>query len=391
MTYLYLDDEITTSLRSYVRRVAPKEGDLTIETVRPSAFAEQIEAAMRGSFDGMILDLRLDKVAGEDGVQADYRAPALAQEIRTRAAEELLDEDGTGDENRGRSEFPIALWSTDMRLRQSYDRDKTSHDLFDLLCVKEHLVSTDPSVPDEEKAPAVAQRLRSLVTGYQTIKALRDETDEGDEQFFRFLGFDAPPDGVDERLYRYVLSEAPPRERPAHEYARFIQREVLESAGPLLDRQTVAARLGVDVAGSDDFGELLGRFDEAAYSGVFHEGWPRWWSDVVEEVAEVLIGASLRPLTAPERVEHLSAATGLDGLVAAEPITADDTTDFWVVCQATNRPLNPRDGFVLETGRRYPWQRDKYVSRYAAENRMLSRRHLRLTVSERERADALFS
>lgn len=249
-------------------------------------------------------------------------------------------------------------------------------------------MSTDPAVPEEEKAPMVGLRLQSLVTGYRKIQELRDETD-GDERFYRFLGFSEPPDHLDERLSEFALSDVPPTERPAHEYARFIRRQVLESAGPLIDRRTLAARLGVDVEASEDFDELVQAFDDAIYRGVFREGWLRWWAEVTEDLAENLVEESLRSLTAPERVERLTKATGLGKLRAAEPISEGDSSAFWVVCQATDRPLDPRDGFVLDSGRRYPWQRDKYVSRYAVENKMLGRRHLRLTVSERERASAL--
>ena len=393
MTYLYLDDESDTSLRSFIRRVAPEGGDLIINPARPGSFAEQIEAAMQGEFDGLILDLRLDKIANEGGAKADYRAPTLAQEIRTRAAEKLHGGDDEGgddmdEEERGKSEFPIVLWSTEPRLRKSYDRDKTSHDLFDLICDKGDLLSTDPTVPEEEKAPMVGVRLQSLVAGYRKIQALRDETGN-DERFYRFLGFSEPPDDLDERLSEFALSDVPPAERPAHEYARFVRRQVLESEGPLIDRRTLAARLGVDTGSSEDFDELVQTFDDAIYRGVFCEGWPRWWSEGAEELAEDLIEESLRSLTASERVHLLSRATGLSRLRAAEPIAEGDSSAFWVVCQATDRPLDPRDGFVLDSGRRYPWQRDKYVSRQAVENRVLGRRHLRLTVSERERASVL--
>ncbi len=386
MKYLYLDDEIDSSLRAYTRQVAPEGGALSIEPAHPGAYNDQIESAMGEEYDGLILDLRLDLATSADGTRADYRAPTLAQEIRTRAAEDLL-----GESHRGRGEYPIALWSTDERLDQSYARDNTSHDLFDLLCVKEHLVSDSPDVPSEKKAPAVGRRLCSLVEGYRRIKALRTEIGP-EEQFYRYLGFEAVPDFLDERLAQLVPFDSAPENRPAHEYARFIRREVLESAGPLLDRRTMAAQLGIDAERSDDFDLLLERvFGEAVYTGVFHEGWPRWWAEPVQDLTEKLAGTELRALAAPERVAILHGATALEGLHPAEPLVEGDGNEFWVVCRATDRGIDPRDGFVVDTGRRYPWQRDQYVSRYAVQQRLLTRRHLRLTITERERADALFA
>jgi hypothetical protein len=157
----------------------------------------------------------------------------------------------------------------------------------------------------------------------------------------------------------------------------------------------VAARLGIDAGSSDDFDTLLDRsFSGASYTGPFYAGWPRWWSEPVESAWATLTGrepGELRSMTADERVAGIKGASGLAGLVAAVPTTAGESTEFWVTCQITGRPLDPGDGFVLDAGRRYPWQRDQYVSEDAVRRNLLAERRWRLATSERERARELLS
>lgn len=389
VTYLYLDDEDPERVRPFTRAVKRGVGGLDIVLDHPSPYRDQIDELERKDFDGLILDLRLDQFTGwaaegEDAEKADYRAATLAQEIRTRAAEHSAKKG-----ERGRGEYPIVLWSTDERLDESYERDHTSHNLFDLLCVKGHITSDEEGVADEKKAPWVARRLLALAEGYDAVAATRDEVGRKKGQFYRFLGFDERPEFLDERVANLEPFDQRLLFRPAHEYARFIRRELLETTGPLIDRATLAARFGIDVATSKDTDRL---FDEhlsgAAYKGPFALGWPRWWARLVEDVWRDLIGAdnALRPLPASERVELLREHTGLRRLHAAIPQLPDQSSRFWVSCRATGAPIDPRDGFVLDSQNRFPWQGDEYVSLQAV-LRGLRETGLRLSPSERKRAE----
>ena len=164
--------------------------------------------------------------------------------------------------------------------------------------------------------------------------------------------------------------------------------------GPLIDKRTLAARLGVDFQRSDDFDRLIEQhFAEAAYEGPFAQGWPRWWASLVESVWRKLSdkdgsAASLKSLPANERVERLCEHTKLHDLYAATPLDNDGSTRYWVVCEATQRPLDPREGFVLETQRQFSWQWDKYVSFYAVRQGLHNQQGLLLTPSEHRRAKA---
>lgn len=391
-TYLYLDDEKPETVEPYIEEVEDYAEPLTIRLAHPKLYQHQIEEVMEGGYDGIILDLRLDRAPNPDpdseGKRADYRASTLAQEIRTRAAESSAKK-----ARRGRGECPIVLWSTDDRLDTSYTRDHTSHDLFDLLCVKQDIVSDEPSVPEEKKAPWVARRLVALAEGYDTIGYVRDKVGLKSRQFYRFLGFEERPTFLDQRLAELDPFRDPQsRFRPAHEYARFILRELLEATGPLIDRPTLAARLGIDEARSPAFDEVLeSLFSEAEYTGPFAAGWPRWWASKVDEAWVALLDkpGPLRSTPADERVAILKEKGGVNKIAPADPIAAGGSTTYWVVCRATGRPLDPREGFVLETRRKFPWQGDEYVSSAAVLQGLLSQSDLILAPSEQRRADLL--
>ena len=377
-------------MNPYVRAVAKHDKSLTINLDHPKQYGMRINELFRNDFDGLILDLRLDMYLdkqAEKAYKADYRASTLAQEIRTRAAEH------SSTMKRGQGEYPIVLWSTDHRLDTSYNRDHTSHDLFDLLCVKEHIVSDDEEIPREKKAPWVAKRLIALADGYDEISAIRNEVGRRKGQFFRFLGFEDAPGFLDDRLIKLEIFDHRNFYRPTHEYARFIRKELLETTGPLIDKPTLVARLGIDISRSKDFDLLLAEhFAEAAYSGPFAQGWPRWWAQRVEDVWQELAGKGgntdfLRPVPAHKRVERLRESTGLKKLFAVSPLAEGGSTRYWVVCQATQRPLDPREGFVLETRKQFPWQADKYVSLHAVRKGLRIQGGLGLASFEQKRAE----
>jgi len=365
-TYLYLDDGDQAESSAFSNAVLNATPELQINLEYPSEFSKQISQVTEASFsaDGLILDLRLDQLAhpiNDDKRQADYRAPSPAQEIRTRAAE------------RGQREFPIVLWSFDERLKESYRKDHTSHDLFDLIVVKEDL-------SDDVVARTVGRRLLSLVEGYQDIVRVRDNEPRRVGWFYRLLGFDAIDDAsfLDPRLLEYFDSPDD-IERPAHEYARFVIRHLLERSGPLIDRLLLTSRLGLDLEASSDIEKLFEQiFVDAKYQGVFQGGWERWWAFKVEEIwnREASDAGPLRTLKAGERVEKLKALTGFKNLAPAELLHPDYSTRYWAICQELKTPLDPRDSLLLRQNKQYPWQSEQFVSFEAYRQRLVSRRDI---------------
>jgi hypothetical protein len=365
--YIYLDDEPPAEVRGYVREVEGATTGLSITHYSPKSYPQQVPFLRKqertGELDGLILDLRLDEFPDwevEDGKKAEYRAATLAQEIRTRATERLI------------GEYPIVLWSTDERLRRSYTRDDTSHDLFDYKVIK-------GDIEDVDRAALIAIRLKSLVDGYREIRAIRSTLRAGNDRVFRFLGFTKQPEFFDERISSvFAMREGP---IPAHEYSRFILRELLESPGPLIDKRILSARLGIDVDRSPDFGKLVVKlFGGAEYKGPFREGWPRWWAALVDEIWYGLKGApgALRSTAAKDRVMFLRSRSRLKGLEHAVPLQDHYSTKYWTICCATGRPLDPRDGYLLDQQPHYPWQDRLYVSLEAELTGVLRQKHLRI-------------
>lgn len=341
------------------------DDELQIEPVYPSSFGEQRKWLREEEPDGVILDLWLDKYAPPPGQESqekqDYRALSLAQELRTRATE------------RNVGEFPIVLFSYDNKLDYSYNRDDTGHDLFDLKCLKGSLEEFG------NKSKEVATRLVSLSKGYKKILDARSRKGGEGAQFYRFLGYDTDPGFLDPRILAYFEGRETPI--PAHEYARFILTQLLESpdhlkhpleiSGPLIPEDILAARLGVDVEQSDGWNQVLNSLpEEIRYSGPFSEGWERWWASPVEEWWESLPRSSspLRRVEAEQRVEILKEDLGIDGLTAATPIVEAYSSEFWTVCQGSRTskpvkdPLDPIDGFTLSRKDKKPWQDELYIS-----------------------------
>src|SRR5687767_9502923 len=94
INFLCVDDAGDDKTHSYLDFISDQSDRLTIEPSQPDEFSLQISILKKRlkpdegiGFDGLILDLRLDG----QGSKAHYRAPALAQEIHTRAVETASD------------------------------------------------------------------------------------------------------------------------------------------------------------------------------------------------------------------------------------------------------------------------------------------------------------
>lgn len=360
--YLYIDDGPLDESSTYAGYVMErdKSGQLSIEVKHPTDFAVQIEHIEQALSmkHGLILDLRLDQQAQKDLEgnlkKVDYRATSLAQEIRTRAAE------------RTHGEFPILLWSFERWLQESFVQDQTSHDLFDLTIKKERLL--EPPI-----ANGMAQKMIALAQGYPIIESIRDTYMLNEGWFHHILGFENLEEAffLDTRILENFDNINPRKKKPAHEFAFFLTRHLLEANSPLLNANVVAARLGIDITNSTDFDRLLNElFIGAKYTGIFSGGWDRWWGYLLEQKWNDLVENKnpLRSLSALKRVELLRQFSGLQNLVEAQPIRPEYSTEYWTVCQKTQKPIDPRDGFLLKRSIAYPWQEQSLVSLEAFES-----------------------
>lgn len=150
----------------------------------------------------------------------------------------------------------------------------------------------------------------------------------------------------------------------AHEYSRLIVEMIL-APGPLLTEEVLAARLGIDKDKSPDWAAFLAQLPpNAKYKGVFHEAWPRWWSDIVEEKWWYSVVGKFDSLIghrASERVERLKQYTGLEHLYPPKPIKERLSERFDTICEYYRKPLDVSDGIMI--GQDDPtWHERRYIS-----------------------------
>ncbi len=204
----------------------------------------------KDQFDGIILDLKLDDLPNSNGKRADFRGTSLAQEIRTRQKEGSM------------NSFPIILFSANDKTQQALEN--SGKDLFDILINK--------SMLDDIAFSRFTPQLIDLSDGYKRLTdsslAIINEVLQIDEMILdsRFVG-------------EYNKN----KECPVHIQSRFLITEFLTKQGLVIDEDVLAARLGIDKSNSDDWPNLLKRLSEAKYQGVFCNGWPRWWMQLVEQ------------------------------------------------------------------------------------------------------------
>lgn len=362
--FLCIDDEAgsVSRLANTLNRY-----NITIEVKPPKAFdaqvAEVASMAIDNKIDGALLDLRLDD-RKNSSVDVHYSAPALAQQLRQLQA----------NVDTRVPEFPIVLWSVEEKISHSYSPDTTSHDLFDLVCSKEEVV---------EDAPGLARKLYSVGAAYKKIADARVR--KCDLKYL--LGV---PEGIELDPRLTTATSLAPR-APLYEVARFLKRKLVSRPGPLIDENTVLARLGVDGESPDKVGLLSKLTAVCGYKGPFYEGWSRWWSHGVDQVW-LSIAPDKRRLSKilpAERVSSLSSYFGLHGLVPSRVI--DDTYSPYVAvaCDCTGRAIDPIDGFIVADELREPWHARRYVSRQVASNPAQFNFRSQLEPHEQQRLAAL--
>ena len=339
----YLDDEKEDLTIPYKKKLEIT-GLLDINLKKPYNFEKELDRLIEElkSCDALILDLQLDGPQEEDsdkeGKDANedekkfkvrYQAPPLAQMIRTLASEGEI------------PDLPIILCSTEDKVKDSFNRDFTSHDLFDWTFLKDDI--------DEE----TINKIVSLIDGYQILN-------KNKKDFSTSLGRDY--NELDQRiLSRFIIEDNP----PTHEIARVIFKDIVQPTGLLINERTLAARLGVDMSKNVGCCNAFidKHFSKTKYDGVFHTSWNRWWNDRVNDVFEEITNENLASLDANLRVSLLIEKTEFKDLIVAEPIELFESTNYWNICEITEKPLDPFEGFKI-SGKEEPkpWQDYAFVS-----------------------------
>lgn len=331
--YFYIDDDPQSS-----SKIQGFECDnLTIKVVQHQNSWEEQMLYLKNNeqyIDGLILDLKLDDYQNKDHIRASFRGTSLAQEIRTRQKECAL------------KGFPIILFSANDKVELALEN--SGKDLFDIYIDKSNICDKSFSI--------YTSQMISLVKGYCKLQSSKND----DEIFC-----------IDRSLLdsRFLSEFDSLKSSPTHIQARFLITELLEKQGLLLNEDVLAARLGIDKEKSNDWNLLKMKLVHTQYKGVFSEGWTRWWMPLIDVwwSKELKANVLLRTTNAKERVERIQDFYHLNDLTVAERIDKSNSDEFWTVCMAYNRPLDPVDGLLIQgQDNLYPWQEPTYVSIDAA-------------------------
>ncbi|WP_286736646.1 MULTISPECIES: hypothetical protein [Sphingobacterium] len=355
--YIYVDDENDESVSSLINGFTDT-GLVEVHqlSIKKRMNFSELESLINSKivdekYNGLLIDLRLD---GEGPNQLEYSAISISAELRAVSARKDI------------PSFPIVLCSTLPKIKETYKSDKTSHDLFDYTFRK----SEDP---DYER---FSRKLKALAEGY---KELAFDTTSLNQIFQR-----EDLKNLDQRIFERFYNQdiiVP------YDFAHFTVKTLFHCTNPLIKETVLAARLGIDIEASGaHWKELLLKFEDCKFKGLFSEGWNRWWADMLNKRLKEISGKNFSFLKAEERVLILKDFFSIDGIVAAEPIKFNTSKEFWTICEATKCPLDPLEGFKVKLSHELKvWQEPKYISLYAVLERLGAKKGIEPHFSEIER------
>ncbi len=245
----------------------------------------------------------------ESHLNKDYKATPLALQLRDYTFENVA------------KDFPIVLLSHENKIT-GYDDDVTAHNLFDYRLTKQEVA----------EHPEHRQKMLSLVKGYQRMIKNWTKKSERWATFFTL--------NKEERVVvAYQAIRELDKVKAPHQVAQQILRYVIDRQGILLDEDNVLAQLGVTKAGND-IEPLFARLktDKVIYSGVFSEGWTRWWQHRLWDWEKQICDEALGNLTAKERVACLNEKLGLNLSPAISRWQEHTDALFAYACDSCHQP-----------------------------------------------------
>lgn len=345
LTYLYLDDNDRVTREGDVELINNVSSRIIIKTEYPNSWHIMSNQILNNLEDinGIIFDWELTNKSedAKNGCEdVDYSAESLAEHIRVSIT------------LNNKKDIPIILCSANKNNSLSSLRKKehTSNDLFDLTFIKNDLFYKN--VDDAEAQLYDLAQIYNVLQSkkLKNIEIFNLSIDELEYVDFRFIDY------VDE-IYN---------NKSTHDFVQFLLREFIEKEGILIDENILIARLGIDKEKSGQSWQKLKEiiFDNLIYKGVLSVGWENFWGFKLEKWwSESIHSENLRLVSANKRVELLNERLGLD-LKVSEKIKYCNSNEFWTVCYATKKPLDPVDGYMIANKSKYPWQEIQYVSAY---------------------------
>jgi len=288
------------------------------------------------------LDYRLDEDVGSLSPDQTYKASAVAQQLRDKAVASPADD------------FPIVLVSAEEKIKEMFDPDRTAHDLFDRVLVKEDI---------NKDASAARTEILSLIGAYQVLTV---------DPRYKLETFLAA--GPEDRIFVDIQELKIPVETAAapHQVVGFVLKHLIAKPGLLLDAADAGARMGIT---PQSFEAVQAKLADAKlqYSGQLSDGWPRWWTHRLDAWLTKLLDARPVTLTASERAERLGLSIDVPLEAARSPWTGKSDEKIAFACASCRRgaevrhSVNAFEGPLprYRVGRRICWdcvQTDRYKS-----------------------------
>lgn len=322
---LYLEDEDAASIVSDL-----KSCGLDVHTVDVSDRNAVFEELENGDYQAFLMDYRLSSGRGNDD------APVYTGAIRTQVA------DGKKSIN-----APIVLITEEKQLNLVKMRQE-DQDQYDYVMLKEDF---------SKNIKWSAELIKSFVDAYDLINSNKDNI----AQIFNITS------GEKEFLIDYRLeAEYLKLKEDTYASCHFLLNYFVRSCGSLVKKEVIAARLGVDIKKSgDSWTKLLDNLckEGCLYTGIMSNAFNMWWMEKVASWWKKIIPEqpTFRYESAEQRIELLNKYTGLN-LVCATPIEEDMSHEYWTVCVATGKALDPSDGYICNRRFKREWEENDYIS-----------------------------
>lgn len=363
--YLYLDDAEPKDVETFTEALCSAAVEmglqLEIEIRKPPANLRIVDLLDELKPDGLLVDVELDKAVDESHRPYPFTGTALSQNIRDLQNAERI------------PEIPLIRLSQDDVIRKYVGKDQTSLDLFDRFFDKAHV---------RQRAQLFAETLVALHAGYEKIRGNKPLERAS---ISNLLG--VPNKFFDNLGSSLVLRLVEHEGAPAHDFARFVSKALLEREGPLIGEATLAARLGIDRPSSGSaWLKLLEHLEPARYSGIFAvDNDARWWADMasnwwscLDPSRRLLINA-----TGKERCRVLAEQFDLGELCAIADDSDSPGPYYWTTCVRSGKAVDPMNGYALTPDAdQRDWHDVQYMCR---EEAFQHARDPRFDVSERAR------
>lgn len=270
---IFVEDNDTEAV--FAEQMSTK-GKLQLRHERPRPVSKHSKDIFASRPDILVLDFRLDLDLGDMEANEAYKGSAMAQQIRDLAV------------NEPEYDFPIVLVSSEEKIREQFVPDRTSHDLFDKVCSKEHVTN---------ERSQVRRELISLCSGYQLLRSSKGA--------FNLIAMAGLPADEDYALDYQDLRQPMQRAAAPHLVASLFLNQLLGRSGPLIGINEACARLGVSKDEAVTVSEALHERG-LSYFGLFSDGWPRYWTHRLNDFSRQVFGGRATGITSGERAKMLS-------------------------------------------------------------------------------------